>query len=222
MSEVPSWNDAPKRVREARWGYHLLKKILGKSKKGYKILRMKDMAKEWEYILGRVDKYLSSHSNEVDASLTPEDYKKWIQNNLSKVVVHFYHRPRDTEESFVVGNSKIIRKGFKILWVYNPSETSNRFEMNLSECMGNDTLKNCAFLKMDESLNHIPVNFTVIAPHHKGLPLVYVRFEDLDFAVRLESRGPTVSLFDDLGCKCIHKTNCSNNENPPWIPLLEG
>ncbi len=215
MTKKPSMNDAPEIIRKFWWGYHIIKKVIsGRNQKGYKILQMKDVAKEWDFIIKSVDKYLLSKDTAVEESLLPESYKNWAKNNLNKVAVHFYHRPRDTEEPFVIGNGKLIQRGFRILWVFNPAEAGNKFISNLSESMGPKTLERCEFLEMDETLNNIPVNFTVIAPYHKRLPLVYVRFEDLDFAIRIESRGPTVSLFDDLGCACIKKTT--------WLKSPEG
>ena len=189
-----------------------------KRRKGYEILTMKDVEKEWDFIIDRVDKYLAENNMGADASLVLEDFELWKQQQLSKVIVHFYHRPKDTEELFINGNRKLLDKGFRILWVFNPEET-NHFIMDLKKCMGEQTLKDCAFLKMDKLLKFVPINFTVIAPLHRELPLVYVRFEDLDCAIRIDYRGPTVSLFDKLGLYCAKKAKSQDNKQNNWIPL---
>lgn len=208
-----AWTDAPAPIRYARFAFLYLKEHMsGRSQKDYKILSMKDVKKEWDYIIKSVDKYLKKKDKGKEVTPTNEGYQTLLKDNfLSKMAVHFYHHPKDTERPFVDGNKKLIKKGFRILWVYNPDATNAKFEVDLTDLMGPEILKHCCIDKMDPMLKLIPVNFTVIAPHQKQLPLVYVRFEDLDCALRIESYGPTTLLFDNLGCYCLKKATQSDN-----------
>lgn len=139
-----------------------------------------------------------------------------------KVVVHFYHEPKDLEpkyRSIYESNKVLLDRAFRILWVHNKG---NDFSSAMLAKIPEELKKYCRFLKMPKNLQLIPINFTVIAPHHDDNTLTYVRLpghRDIKFGIKIEEVDELAIKFNQLALYCL--ASLMDDDDDDWGDLID-
>jgi len=165
--------------------------------------------------------------NEIDNLLSRIDQKKDDPSRL-RVVVHFYHDPKDLEPEYASifeANKILFERGFRLLWVH---DRGVEFKRGILARLSNELSKSlieveryCRFLPIPKELSLIPVNFSVIAPHHDDNSLTYVRLpghSNIKFAIKIAEIDELAVRFNQLALHCLSKID--QDEDELWNQLI--
>ncbi|WP_089729273.1 hypothetical protein [Candidatus Thiosymbion oneisti] len=161
---------------------------------------------------------------EIDKLLSKSINKKVANLKRLKVVVHFYHEPKDLiyeYRSIFESNRVLLERAYRILWVH---DKGNEFERGILAKVPDSSNQYCRFLEMKNlpELRLIPINFTVIAPHYDDNTLTYVRLpghRDIKFGIKLEEVDDLAVKFNQLALYCL--AALPGDRDADWSGLIE-